>query len=254
MIEIKQRDKLRRMEKYPELINEMRSFLNAQLQEYEENINYVVVGEFEEGANIDFTICLYLKDGQLCYCKKELEDDLSNWKEVALQLCLGYSKAVPNMREKQLEEGFFEPLNRKIIFDRIYGTYRFNDEECEALLAGKTIFFVTDSLPKDGEDQYKYLAIGKLEQCDYEGEGSNEYVTLVGFRRFGFKRDMRYKQFTPYFGNHRYTTEEIYRLLSGETIYVETTSKTKVDKDGNPKPVKANLKLENFEIKPEWVR
>lgn len=253
MIEVKQRDKLRRLEMHPEVVDEIRSFLNAQLQEYEELINYCVVGEFEEGQTIDFTICLYCKDGQLCYCKKPLEDDLSNWREVAMQLCLGYTKAVPNMREKQLETGLFKPLNRTITFDRIYGTYRFNDEEVSSLLDGKTIFFVTDSLPKDGEDQYKYLAVGKLEQCDYEGEESNEYVTLVGFRRFGFKRDMRYKALTPYFANHKFTREEIYRLLKGETVYVETTSKNAVDKDGNPKVVKANLTLENYELKPEWV-
>ena len=253
MIEIKQRDAKKRLEKNLDIAREIEQFLNAQLDEYADSINYIVVGEFDEGQAIDFTICLYLKDGQLCYCKKELEDDLSNWREVAMQLCLGYTRAVSKGKEKQLEEGLFVPMNRKIIFDRTYGTYRFNDDEVNLLLEGKTIFFVTDSLPKEGEEQYKYLAVGKLEQCDYSGEDDSEYVALVGFRRYGFKRDMRYK-LTPYFANHRFTRDELYQLLTGKTIYVETTSKTAIDKNGNPRVVKANLSLVNYELKPEWVK
>ncbi len=261
MIELKQRDSQKRLERYPEITNEIKNFINSQLNEFEDQINYCVVGEFEEGNSpIDFTINLYLKNGQLCYCKQPLEDDLSNWREVALQLCLGYRSAAENVREKQLEEGLYVPLKRRIIFDRLYGTYRFNDDEVEKLLNGDTIVFITDTLPREDEggdsSSYKYVAVGKLEQCDYEGDDKdeNQFVVLVGFRRWGFKRDMRYNRLKPYLGNHRFTVEEITRLIKGETLYIETTSKTKVNSKGLPLVIKANVKFENFDLKIDWVK
>lgn len=210
-------------------------------------VDRIVIGEFVNKDPIPFTISLLLENGQLCYCKTPLEQDLSNWEEVCLKLCLGYNRVIEEINTNDTYECSFE--GRNIQFSKVYGTYTFNDDECKALAEGKTIFFIADTKENEDGESYKYLAVGKLEQADYEGE-DNDAVKLVGFRRYGFVRDMSYNKLRPYFkAGQLFSNAEITKLLNGEEIIHEF-----INSKDNLSKVKLSYNHDKNEMsEPIWV-
>ena len=212
-----------------------------------EGVDRIVIGEFVNKEQIPFTISLLLENGQLCYCKTPLERDLSNWEEVCSKLCLGYNRVIEEINTNDTYECVLN--GRNIQFSRVYGTHVFDDDECKSLAEGRTIFFVADSLPQEGKEQYRYLAVGKLDQADYEGE-DNDAVKLVGFRRYGFVRDMSYNGLRPYFKSGQlFSSVELSKLLMGEEIIHEFTNSK-----GNVSKVKLSYDHDTNKMsEPIWV-
>lgn len=127
------------------------------------------------------------------------EEDYSNYKEVLSKLITEWEKLPKLGDEKEQYEGKFNGKNIK--FSRVYGTYRFSDEECKELLAGNNIQF--DMVTSTGEEM---TFIGNLQKQEYQG------FLFYGFRKLGiFGRDFR---------KHVLTSEEKQQLVSGKWVYL----------------------------------
>lgn len=211
-----------------------------------EGVETVVVSEFTNYKLIEFTVSLLLENGQLCYCKTPLEKDLSNWEEVVRNLCIGYSDIIEDVNRKESYNCVLD--GRKIQFCKVYGTYTFSEEECKKLADGETIIFVTDTLPKEGMDQYKYVAVGKLEQADYEGDEVHG-IGLVGFRRYGFVKDQKYQGLKPSWGGHTFTPEELKKLVDGESVVIEAVS----SKTNKPYTAELTFSFEENKLVPTFL-
>lgn len=110
-----------------------------------------------------------------------------------------------------------------------WGGHEFTEDECTRLFNGETIEFEATS--KKGST---YTAKGKLERQEYEG---NEFV---GFKpifednnsadkpeRFTGTWNGKEVSVKRVWGGHRFTDEEVEKLLAGEEIKFRATSKTK---------------------------
>ena len=113
---------------------------------------------------------------------------------------------------------------RDVRFNRTWSGHRFTDEECEKLLSGEEIEIEATSA-KTGKT---FRVKGKLSEQTYNGR------KFVGFERTGFVdsrdddpdyvkgtwngREVRFKRV---WGGHRFTDDEVSRLLVGETISIE---------------------------------
>ena len=107
-------------------------------------------------------------------------------------------------------EGTFAPTGEHVRFKRDWGGHHFTDDECAALLAGKTISF--DAKSKAGKP---YVARGRLDQGEYNGH------TFWGFQ---LGSDDPPDEFL----GHRFTQEEKDSLTAGEVVHVAglTSKKT----------------------------
>lgn len=137
------------------------------------------------------------------------EDDYSNYKEVLEKVISEWLKLPKLGDEKEQYEGKFNGKNIK--FSRVFGSYRFSDEECEELLAGNNIYF--DMVTSKGEEM---TFIGNLQKQDYQG------FLFYGFRKLGiFGKDFR---------KHILTPEEKQLLISGKWVYLTGMYSEKKDK------------------------
>lgn len=196
-----------------EVLKEIEKYVEAHLDDTKD-VEMIVIGEFRNINEIPFTISLFLTNGQLCYCKTPLEKDMSNWEDVCLKLCTGYNMVAEEINKTEAYPCVIDGRNTQ--FSKVYGTYTFSDEECQKLANGETIFFVADTKENENGESYKYVAVGKVEQADYEDE---EWGKLVGFRRHGFVRDMSYQGLRAYYKRGQlFKKEEIADLLDGKTI------------------------------------
>ena len=208
------------------ILESISEFITKHIDESE--IRTIAIREFTQGSKIPFTISLFTDSGQLIYCKQRLNEDLSNWESVCSKLCEGYNKL---LETSKLTYKFKAPNGTVAEFSKVYGTHIFTDEECERLAKGDRIFFVTST--KDNED-YKYVAVGKLEQADFDNFDDEKLSELIGTRRYGFIRDMSYRGLRAYFKKGQlFSRDELLNLLNGNTI-----EHTYVDDYGNEKKVK----------------
>lgn len=129
------------------------------------------------------------------------EEDYSNYKEVLSKLITEWEKLPKLGDEKEQYEGKFNGKNIK--FSRVYGTYRFSDEECKELLDGKEITF--ELVTSNGEEK---TVIGNLQKQEYKG------FLFYGFKALGWSLgDEVFK--------HKLTPEEKKQLVAGEWVYIE---------------------------------
>lgn len=129
------------------------------------------------------------------------EDDYSNYHEVLEKVISEWLKLPKLGDEKEQYEGKFNGKNIK--FSRVYGTYRFSDEECKELLDGKEITF--EFVTSNGEEK---TVIGNLQKQEYQG------FLFYGFKTLGWSLgDEVFK--------HKLTPEEKKQLVAGEWVYIE---------------------------------
>lgn len=129
------------------------------------------------------------------------EDDYSNYKEVLEKVISEWLKLPKLGDEKEQCEGKFNGKNIK--FSRVFGSYRFSDEECKELLDGKEITF--EFVTSNGEEK---TVIGNLQKQEYQG------FLFYGFKTLGWSLgDEVFK--------HKLTPEEKKQLVAGEWVYIE---------------------------------
>lgn len=129
------------------------------------------------------------------------EDDYSNYREVLEKVISEWLKLPKLGDEKEQYEGKFNGKNIK--FSRVFGSYRFSDEECKELLDGKEITF--EFVTSNGEEK---TVIGNLQKQEYQG------FLFYGFKTLGWSLgDEVFK--------HKLTPEEKKQLVAGEWVYIE---------------------------------
>ena len=109
---------------------------------------------------------------------------------------------------------------------RTWSGHRFTDDEVAKLVAGETIAFTATSAKTGNEFPVK----GKLEGQIFEKNG--EKSPFVGFapqfeekeKAEGQYKGEKFVKFNAVFSGHRFTREEIAKLLDGETIEFKATS------------------------------
>lgn len=133
------------------------------------------------------TVSIYTTRCELFRTKTLINDDFSNIEEVINDLILAW-KALPT--EEYWKEQAKGKFNGKLIaFNRIYGTYRFSDEEVYKLLNGETISFVNNNgiahsgyLAEQEYHNFRYYGFKKIPICPTEIGGivlsQLEYATL----------------------------------------------------------------------------
>ena len=153
------------------------------------------------------------------------------------------------------------PVNIKKVWgknDKWEG-HEFSAEECAKLFNDETIEF--DAISKAGKP---YKAKGKLENQTYTDDNGNEHK-YVGFKLIFDERKDKVEQFTGQWNgqniesrrvwsNHRFTDEEVEKLLKGETISFEAVS----TRTGNKYTAKGKLVYQEYNgnkfvgFKPEF--
>ena len=111
---------------------------------------------------------------------------------------------------------------------KVWGGHEFTADECAKLFNGETIEF--EATTKSGNT---YIAKGKLERQEYEGH------EFVGFKlaenkdsgdkpeRFTGTWNGKEVSVKRVWSGHRFTDEEVEKLLAGEMITFRATSKAK---------------------------
>lgn len=131
--------------------------------------------------------------------------------------------------------GTWAATGEDVSFSRSWGGHEFSDDEVSQLLDGKTISFSATS--KDGRH---FLVSGKLGHGTYEGHDfigfQKETLQMTDANGEALPEKERAEgvwattgetvSFTREWASHRFTDEEVTRLLAGETIDIEATSKT----------------------------
>lgn len=130
---------------------------------------------------------------------------------------------------------------KEIKFKRTYMGHEFSDAECNSLLSGATLEF--EATNNDGEKQ---MLKGRLmKQTTSSGTVfygvKAEFPLKEGYVRGIFKGNM--VTFKGSFSDHVFTQDEVNRLLAGETITIQYTSK----KDGKPVPVTGKLAYQTYQ-------
>lgn len=132
----------------------------------------------------------------------------------------------------------------EIKFKRTYMGYAFSDAEINTLLAGGELTF-TGTMKDGSKSELK----GKLEK-----QKTSSGVTFYGVKaefplREGYVRGVFKGQTVTFKGSwsdHVFTQDEVDRLLKGETITIQYTSK----KDGNPTTVSGKLEKQTYQGRP----
>ena len=175
----------------------------------DERIKYIC---FITDDNFSGKLCaqLWLDRGVMFSPGPAIEDDLSNLEDATAML-IGKWMSMTVVDEKEQYEGTYN--GKKIKFNRIYGGYRFDDDECKKLLDGETIIRVLNG--KSGQ----YRRAGKL------GEG---YYN--GFKYYGFQWDKSVVLCPLDFGNHHFTEAEINALEAGKSVHIDNLYSKKKDR------------------------
>lgn len=157
-----------------------------------------------------------------------IEKDLSNLDSVVTNVLNAWSKIDEEATEKEQYEGVFN--GKKIRFNRIYGGYRFTDEECEMLLEGKTIVITLEG------NNGKYRRAGYLDEGFYGG-----------FKYYGFKWDKSIILCPLTFANYEFSEEELNALDNGKVIHIKHVYSKKKNKYFDA-DIQFNKKEGKFEI------
>lgn len=167
---------------------------------------------FMSDDNFNGKLCaqLWLERGVMFSPGPAIEDDLSNLDD-AVAMLIGKWLSMSVVDEKEQFEGTFN--GKKIRFNRIYGGYRFTDEECQKLLEGETIVIVLEG--KNG----KYRRAGYLAEGYYNG-----------FKYYGFAWDKSIVLCPLEFAKHIFTEAELNALDAGKTIHVDNLYSKKKDR------------------------
>lgn len=159
------------------------------------------------------------------------ETDHSNDNEVVNKLLSDWKSLPKEESEKVQYTGIFKRNNKKISFNRMYGTYMFSDEECEALLKGLYIEFeMTTSYGKD------MFFCGRLAEQEYKG-----------FKFYGFKKE-GYALGDKVFGV-KLTDKEKQTLRNGGKVWLENMYAPKKKKYFNASvsyTPQGGIKIENY--------
>lgn len=139
-------------------------------------------------------------------CLSKIQTYVSDDLAIMMQNGKSIQKGTGNMTEKEKYEGMW---NGKLVkFNRVWGGYRFTDEECEALLGGQEIS-IHGLKSKNGNT---YGVKGRLSDMEYNGH------SYVGFDKTGFA-DTKPGTVPDAWCGHVFTSEEKSKLLGGESIY-----------------------------------
>lgn len=139
-------------------------------------------------------------------CLSKIQSYVSEDLVIMMQNGKKIQKGTSNMVEKEKYEGMW---NGKLVrFNRVWNSYRFTDEECEALLNGQEIS-IYGLKSKNGNT---YGVKGKLSDLEYNGHA------YVGFDKTGFAGTKSGTVPDAWCG-HVFTSEEKSKLLGGESIY-----------------------------------
>lgn len=170
-------------------------------------IDYVYFGYCPElnGKTIQiFTTNCTLMYPNLCF-----DDNHENDNEVVYSVIGKWRDLLSEDEVGEVERvwGVFE--GKKIAFKRVWGGYRFTDDEVKELLAGKEI--TIDKTDKNGNK-----ITGKLAQQDYKN------WKFYGFTPI-FKNEFKPKGLIKYksFGEHEFTKEELEKLSQGKKVYIK---------------------------------
>ncbi len=116
------------------------------------------------------------------------------------------------VQQKEKYEGTWVVTGETIKFSRQFGSHRFSDEECEALLAGEEI----SMSPVSASTGNPYDVFGRLEPQEYKE------VSYVGFKANFGKKDASGKIAPPTaWCKHVFTPEETAKLAAGEKVAIE---------------------------------
>lgn len=117
--------------------------------------------------------------------------------------------------EKEKYTGVWSETGKEVSFNRVWSNHRFTDDECEDLLAGKTIE-VLGLMSSKGNT---YGVVGKLSEQSYNGH------KFVGFERLGFASS---KTPPKEWSGHKFTDDEIMMLEQGMAVELDdcTSKKT----------------------------
>lgn len=173
-----------------------------------------------------------------------------------LQKAIGKPKGAlaKGMQQKEKASGTFQPTGEAIRFNREFSTHRFTDAEVDQLLAGDAVNVELTS--KSGS---KYTVDGKLEQGEYKGHKFWGFTPDWDSREFENSFPEKEKvtgEYTPTaeevkfnreWGGHRFTEEEIKKLLDGEEISFDAKSKK-----GNEYTAKGKLEEQTFNGHKFW--
>lgn len=127
--------------------------------------------------------------------------------------------------DKEYATGVYGPSGTEVKFNRVWSGHRFTDDEVSKLLNGEEIAFtVTYSSGQTGN------VSGKLAEQTYKG---NKYwgfakadAPLGDDRVEGYFKPKKKKiRFKREWGGHKFTDDEVAKLLNGDTISFEAVSK-----------------------------
>ena len=165
-------------------------------------------------------------DTYLKQIRQYILDDIKTMQENYQKMKADYADS------KDMVNGIYIPTGESISFNRVWGGHTFTDGEVEKLFAGEEISF--DAVSKSGS---KYTATGKLAQQEYkkhkfwgflyqpvQGTGSGENVPSDKVEGT-YKPKKKKIRFKGEFSGHTFTKDEITKLLNGDTISFEATSK-----------------------------
>lgn len=112
-----------------------------------------------------------------------------------------------------------------ITFSRVYGGYRFTDQECEDLLAGRPVKFAFTSQYGNTREITGYLQEKTWDEKEIKfysivSKDFNNNNGIITGKLNG--QDIRFKD---RFADHKYTQSEITTLLRGQEIYISFTNK-----------------------------
>lgn len=172
-----------------------------------------------------------------------------------LQKTIGKAKgALKGMEQKEKASGTYRPTGEAIMFNREFSSHRFTDSEVDTLLDGGTVNIALTA--KSGS---KYTVDGKLDQGEYKGHAFWGYMPDWDTREFENSFPEKEKvtgEFTPTatqvkfnreWGGHRFTDAEIDKLLNGESISFNATSKK-----GNSYTAKGKLEEQTYNGHTFW--
>lgn len=151
-------------------------------------------------------------DKELAVVADWVRDDITTMQANAATMRkeLGLSEV---QQRKEKHEGIWVVTGQSVKFSKEWSGHTFTDQELADLLAGKQITFTATSA-RTGND---FEATGKLEKLEYNGS------KYVGFKAdFGPKKDAQGNEMPqPVWCRHRFTADEIKRLVAGEKIYID---------------------------------
>lgn len=153
------------------------------------------------------TVHIYTKTCALFNCGMMFNYEFDNAIMLGNKLADRYNETRAFSQPKEQYIGTFETIGKRIAFNRTYGSYRFTDEECNALLRGETISFVTTS--QKGNNVRMKGALTRQENDGYEFYGFAITEKAVPYQ----------------FAQHVFTDEEVKALEAGESLEIDALVK-----------------------------